>query len=149
MVVNHLLAYLEFCISLSRARLRLSPFRIRLSLSWLSLSRAPTGLTFSLTIQVWCKAIARPHSVPLGQRTQSRACSRFAEPQPTLATHIECVAKVQRLSVRSKFSVQNPPFLRGIFRANFARNSQLPFFTNHYSFFTSEALVAPARVVLT
>ena len=42
--LSSVLAYLGFCISLSRARLRLSQFRIRLSLSWLSLTRAPTGV---------------------------------------------------------------------------------------------------------
>ena len=61
MVVNYLLAYLGFRISLSRARLRLSQFRIRLSLSWLSLSRAPTGLTFSLTMQKYKEKRCAPN----------------------------------------------------------------------------------------
>ena len=34
-------------------------------------------------------------------------------------------AKVQRKKVHSKFSVQNPPFLMGIFRLNFANNSKV------------------------
>ena len=36
-------------------------------------------------MQLRCKVIATPHSVPLGQRTQSRARLAFAEPQPAVA----------------------------------------------------------------
>ena len=59
--LSSVLAYLGFRISLSRARLRLSQFRIRLSLSWLSLSRAPMGLTFSLTMQKYKEKRCAPN----------------------------------------------------------------------------------------
>ena len=115
MVIGYCLLFIVYwlCISLSRARLRLSQFRIRLSLSWLSLSRAPTGLTFSLTLQVWCKVNAEASSLGL--------CWAAAHIRRCISN---ATAKVWNNQTHSKFNVQKPPFFDPIFRPNFANKSK-------------------------
>ena len=48
----------------------------------------------------------------------------------------------------SKSFAQKPPFFEGYFSPDFYEKIRERFFDIHYSLFTSEAPVAPARVVL-